>query len=106
MRAFPSQPASAFSFKEILYGKEGGIARVTINRPGRYNAYSTSCLQELSRAFRDSAFDDAADHAYVGQVGVRVGSVACGGATQWLALVVGDKRAREMLFTNRQVPAR
>ncbi len=47
-----------------------------------------------------------ADHAYLGQVGVRVGSVACGGATQWLPIVVGDKRAREMLFTNRPVPAR
>jgi enoyl-CoA hydratase/carnithine racemase len=47
-----------------------------------------------------------AEHAYVGQVGVRVGSVACGGATQWLPLVVGDKRAREMLFTNRPIPAR
>jgi enoyl-CoA hydratase/carnithine racemase len=47
-----------------------------------------------------------AEHAYVGQVGVRVGSVACGGATQWLPITVGDKRAREMLFTNRPVPAR
>src|SRR6266542_288753 len=185
MRAFPSQPASAFSFKEILYAKEGGVARVTINRPGRYNAYSTSCLEELARALRDAAFDDAvgvivltgagdrafctggdvkeyaetyvaaprdywkymtlfrayidsilstgkpviaringiavgggnesvlacdlavaADHGYLGQVGVRVGSVACGGATQWLPLTVGDKRARDMLLTNRQVPAR
>src|SRR6266498_1695221 len=185
MRAFPSQPASSFSFKEILYGKESGVARVTINRPGRYNAYSTSCLEELARALRDAAFDDAvgvivltgagdrafctggdvkeyaetyvaaprdywkymalfrayidailstgkpvvaringvavgggnetvlacdlaviAEHAYVGQVGVRVGSVACGGATQWLPITVGDKRAREMLFTNRPVPAR
>jgi enoyl-CoA hydratase/carnithine racemase len=47
-----------------------------------------------------------AEHAYVGQVGVRVGSVACGGATQWLPLTVGEKRAREMLFTNRPIPAR
>jgi 1,4-dihydroxy-2-naphthoyl-CoA synthase len=59
MRAFPSQPASAFSFKEILYKKEGGVARITINRPGRYNAYSTACLEELARALRDAAFDDA-----------------------------------------------
>jgi enoyl-CoA hydratase/carnithine racemase len=185
MRAFPSQPASAFSFKEILYKKEGGVARITINRPGRYNAYSTACLEELARALRDAAFDDAvgvvvltgagdrafctggdvkeyaetyvatprdywkymalfrayidailstgkpviaringiavgggnetvlacdlavmAEHGYLGQVGVRVGSVACGGATQWLPLTVGDKRAREMLFTNRQIKAR
>jgi len=47
-----------------------------------------------------------AEHAYVGQVGTSVGSVACGGATQWLPLVVGDKRAREMLFLNSRIPAR
>ena len=32
--------------------------------------------------------------------------MACGGATQWLPIVVGDKRAREMLFTNRPIPAK
>ncbi|MBI4564571.1 MAG: enoyl-CoA hydratase/isomerase family protein [Planctomycetes bacterium] len=48
----------------------------------------------------------AAEHAVLGQVGTSVGSVACGGATQWLPLVVGDKRAREMLFLNGRIPAR
>lgn len=47
-----------------------------------------------------------AEHAYLGQVGTSVGSVACGGATQWLPLVVGDKRAREMLLLNPRIPAR
>ncbi len=47
-----------------------------------------------------------AEHAYLGQVGTSVGSVACGGATQWLPIVVGDKRAREMLFLNPRIPAR
>jgi enoyl-CoA hydratase/carnithine racemase len=185
LRAFESRDPKSFNFREILYKKEAGVARITINRPGRYNAYSTACLGELASALRDASFDDAvgvivltgagdrafctggdvkeyaetyvaaprdywkymalfrayidailstgkpvvaringvavgggnetvlacdlaviADHAYVGQVGVRVGSVACGGATQWLPLVAGDKRAREMLFTNRPVPAR
>jgi 6-oxocyclohex-1-ene-1-carbonyl-CoA hydrolase len=185
MSRFPSRPASSFEFAEILYSKSDGIARITINRPGRYNAYSTACLEELGVALRDASFDDAvgvivltgagdrafctggdvkeyaeayvaaprdywkymalfrayidailstgkpvvaringvavgggnetvlacdlaviAEHAYVGQVGVRVGSVACGGATQWLPITAGDKRAREMLFTNRPVPAR
>ena len=185
MRAFESRPPSSFAFREILYAKASGVARITINRPGRYNAYSTSCLEELAAALKDATFDDEvgvivltgagdrafctggdvkeyaetyvaaprdywkymslfrayidailstgkpviaringvavgggnetvlacdlavmAGHAYVGQVGVRVGSVACGGATQWLPIVVGDKRAREMLFTNRQIPAK
>lgn len=46
-----------------------------------------------------------AEHAYVGQVGTGVGSVAAGGATQWLPLFVGDRRARWMLMLNRKVPA-
>ena len=185
MRAFPSHAAASFKFQEVLYTKADGIARVTINRPERYNAYSTECLKELAAALQDAAFDDAVgvivltgaghrafctggdvreyadsyvgtprdywkymalfrayidailstgkpviaringiavggghesvlacdlavigSHAYVGQVGVRVGSVACGGATQWLPITVGDKRAREMLMTNRRVPAK
>jgi enoyl-CoA hydratase/carnithine racemase len=40
----------------------------------------------------------AADHATIRQVGTRVGSVAAGGGTQWLPIMVGDRRAREMLF--------
>jgi enoyl-CoA hydratase/carnithine racemase len=40
-----------------------------------------------------------ADHATIRQVGTRVGSVAAGGATQWLPIMIGDRRAREMLFT-------
>ncbi|MDH5234832.1 MAG: enoyl-CoA hydratase/isomerase family protein [Gemmatimonadota bacterium] len=46
-----------------------------------------------------------ADDTYLGQVGTSVGSVAAGGATQWLSITVGDRRAREMLFLNPRVPA-
>jgi enoyl-CoA hydratase/carnithine racemase len=46
-----------------------------------------------------------AEHAWIGQVGTRVGSVAAGGATQWLPLHIGDRRAREMLLLNGRVPA-
>ncbi|MBI3450293.1 MAG: enoyl-CoA hydratase/isomerase family protein [Acidobacteria bacterium] len=48
----------------------------------------------------------AADHAFMKQVGVHVGSVAAGGATQWLPLAVGDKRARAMLMLGEPVSAR
>ncbi len=183
-RAFESRPASAFPFREVLYAKADGAARITINRPQHYNAYSTGALEELAAAFRDASFDDAvgvivltgagdrafctggdvkeyartyvltprdywkymalfrayiesilntgkpvvaringmavgggnesqlacdltvmAQHAYLKQVGTHVGSVACGGATQWLPLVVGDKRARQILFLNEPIPA-
>lgn len=39
-----------------------------------------------------------ADHAVIRQVGTRVGSVAAGGGTQWLPIIVGDRRARELLY--------
>jgi enoyl-CoA hydratase/carnithine racemase len=185
MRLFDSRPAGSFEFREVLYEKRDRVARITINRPDRYNAYSTPALQELATAFRDAAFDDAvgvivftgagtaafctggdvkeyaesyvsrprdywkymglfkayiesileagkpvvarlngmavgggnesqlacdlavaAEHAYLKQVGVHVGSVACGGATQWLPLVVGDRRARQMLMLGEAIPAR
>lgn len=47
-----------------------------------------------------------AEGAYLQQVGVQVGSVACGGATQWLPIHVGDRRAREMLLLCEKIPAR
>jgi enoyl-CoA hydratase/carnithine racemase len=47
----------------------------------------------------------AADHAEFLQVGTKVGSVAAGGATQWLPLMIGDRRAREMLLLCERVDA-
>ena len=40
----------------------------------------------------------AADHVTIRQVGTSRGSVPAGGATQWLPIIVGDRRAREMLW--------
>jgi enoyl-CoA hydratase/carnithine racemase len=40
----------------------------------------------------------AADHVTIRQVGTSRGSVPAGGATQWLPMIIGDRRAREMLF--------
>jgi len=169
-------------YQEVLYEVREWKARITINREGAYNAYSTRALVELADAFRRASFDDRvavivftgagtrafctggdvkeyaarytsrprdywkymtlfggyiesilntgkpvvarlngmavgggnesqlacdlgvmADHAYLKQVGTSVGSVAAGGATQWLPIVVGDRRARYMLMTNRVV---
>jgi enoyl-CoA hydratase/carnithine racemase len=47
----------------------------------------------------------AADDIYIRQVGASHGSVAAAGATQFLPLVVGDRRAREILFLNEEIPA-
>jgi len=47
----------------------------------------------------------AADHVTIKQVGAARGSVAAGGATQWLPLIIGDRRAREMLFLCESIDA-
>ena len=182
MGYFETQAPEALDFKEVLYEKADWVAKITINRPFNYNAYSTPALRELAAAFQDAAFDDKigvivytgagdkafctggdvkeyealyterprdywkymglfqayiesivnsgkpviarlngmavgggnesqmacdlavmAEHAWIGQVGTRVGSVACGGATQWLPIMVGDRRAREMLLFNGKI---
>ncbi len=184
-RHFASRSDQSFGFQDILYTKADRVARITLNRPQHYNAYSTRALEELATAFRDASFDDGvgvivftgagdkafctggdvkeyaaeyvpvprdywkymalfrayiesilntgkpvvarlngmavgggnesqlacdltvmAQHAYIKQVGTQVGSVACGGSTQWLPIVVGDKRARQILMLNEPIPAR
>ncbi len=47
----------------------------------------------------------AAEDIYIRHVGPARGSVPAGGATQWLPLIVGDRRAREILFLCEQIPA-
>jgi enoyl-CoA hydratase/carnithine racemase len=181
---YTGQTASRFAFDDILYEKKDGIARVTLNRPEIYNAYSSDTLREMTEAFRDASMDDAvgvlvltgtgdkafcsgsdakefsseflrrprnlwkfqgllaealnlywhlgkptvarlngvvagggmdwnlaadlaiaADHVRFMQMGTRVGLVDAWGATQWLPLVVGERRAREMLLTCDEVSA-
>ncbi len=45
------------------------------------------------------------DTAFIRHVGLQHGSVPAGGATQWLQLMVGDRRAREIVFLCDEVPA-
>jgi enoyl-CoA hydratase/carnithine racemase len=47
----------------------------------------------------------AADHIYIRQVGAARGSVAAAGATQFLPILAGDRRAREILFLCEEIPA-
>jgi enoyl-CoA hydratase/carnithine racemase len=47
----------------------------------------------------------AADDIYIRQVGTARGSVPAAGATQWLPIIVGDRRAREILWLCEEIPA-
>lgn len=52
------------SYENILYTVEGGVARVTVNRPDKLNALNNQTLNELASAF-DSARDDESVRALV-----------------------------------------
>ncbi len=45
------------SFEEILYDKADGIARITINRPHRRNAFTPLTVMEMITAFSDARED-------------------------------------------------
>jgi dihydroxynaphthoic acid synthetase len=45
-------------FKDIIYEKRPGVARIIINRPEAYNAFTTYTQDELIKAFEDAARDD------------------------------------------------
>ncbi|MEI8388317.1 MAG: enoyl-CoA hydratase/isomerase family protein [bacterium] len=47
----------------------------------------------------------AAEHVTIKHVGTSIGSVAAGGATQFLPIIVGDRRAREILLLNESINA-
>jgi enoyl-CoA hydratase/carnithine racemase len=174
---------SAFGFERIIYEKYNGRAKITLNRPERYNAFDFQTFREVTRALEDLSWDDsvgvliltgagdkafctgadlkeqheffidtphdywkwmggfidlheklrnlgkpsiarlngivvgggnelnmacdlavAADDIYIRQVGAAHGSVAAAGATQWLPLIVGDRRAREILLLCEEIP--
>jgi enoyl-CoA hydratase/carnithine racemase len=46
-----------------------------------------------------------ADDAFIRHVGLEHGSVPAGGATQWLPIMVGERRAREIVLMCEPVPA-
>lgn len=61
----------------------------------RINGICVGGGQELQLA---CDFSVMTDDAYIRHVGPEHGSVPAGGATQWLPLVVGDRRAREIVM--------
>jgi enoyl-CoA hydratase/carnithine racemase len=46
------------------------------------------------------------DDAFIRHVGPEHGSVPAGGATQWLPIMVGERRAREIVLMCEEIPAR
>jgi enoyl-CoA hydratase/carnithine racemase len=75
-----------------MHDRLRGIGKPTI---ARINGLCVGGGQELQLACDLSVM---VDDAYIRHVGPEHGSVPAGGATQWLPLVVGDRRAREIVM--------
>ncbi|MBI2958135.1 MAG: enoyl-CoA hydratase/isomerase family protein, partial [Chloroflexi bacterium] len=49
---------SGHDYKDIIYEKRPGVARITINRPEAMNSFRARTVAELAGAFEDAANDD------------------------------------------------
>jgi dihydroxynaphthoic acid synthetase len=73
-------------FDEIIYEKkshrdlEGGVARVSFNRPDKYNAMRTQTVDEMFRAFYEANHDPMIGVIVVGGIGENFGA---GGDVDW-----------------------
>jgi enoyl-CoA hydratase len=47
------------SYTNLLYTVDGGVARITVNRPDKLNALNYATLTELGAAFDAAQADDA-----------------------------------------------
>jgi naphthoate synthase len=74
------------NFEQILYEKKfhselgGGIARVTINRPDKFNAMTLAMVDEMFRAFYDANHDTSIGVIIVAGAGRNFGA---GGDVDW-----------------------
>ncbi len=50
---------TAEQFDDILYQKWGGVAKVTINRPEKRNAFRPKTVSEMYQAFLDAREDSS-----------------------------------------------
>jgi naphthoate synthase/2-ketocyclohexanecarboxyl-CoA hydrolase len=75
-----------FDFAEIRYEKkwhrelEGGVARVTIDKPAKYNSMTLATVEEMFRAFYDANHDDSIGVLVVAGAGKHFG---VGGDVDW-----------------------
>jgi len=68
-------PGTRPPFTDIVYEKRDWVARITINRPDAYNAYTDHTLREMTAAFRDAATDNCVAVLVITGAGDRAFSV-------------------------------
>lgn len=55
----PTEWIEVKKFSDILYHKAGGIAKVTINRPEKRNAFRPETVSQMQEAFNDAREDQS-----------------------------------------------
>ena len=123
--AEPSSPhpraPEELGFDRIVYEKAPPRATIRLNRPDVLNAFDFRMLREIGKPTvaringiavgGGNEFQMACDlavmvdDAFIRHVGLQHGSVPAAGATQWLPLIVGDRRAREIVMLCEEIPA-
>ncbi|MEK7371180.1 MAG: enoyl-CoA hydratase-related protein [candidate division NC10 bacterium] len=68
-------------FKDILYDKREHVARISINRPKQYNAFTGDTLKEMTIAFEDAGQDD--DIGVIVLTGAGDKAFSAGGDVNW-----------------------
>ena len=66
-------------YRDILFEVRDGVARITINRPEKYNAFTAHTCEELIDAFRRAGYDKSVAVIVLGGAGDRA---FCTGADQ------------------------
>ncbi|PIP05661.1 MAG: 1,4-dihydroxy-2-naphthoyl-CoA synthase, partial [Syntrophobacterales bacterium CG23_combo_of_CG06-09_8_20_14_all_48_27] len=56
--AYTWEKVPGFNFTDLLYEKRPGVAKITINRPEAFNAFTSHTGKELAEAFEDAGGDD------------------------------------------------
>ena len=96
----PSEYWKWFGAFKDMHDRLREIGKPTI---ARVNGIAVGGGNELQMACDLSVM---VDDAFIRHVGLEHGSVPAGGATQWLQLMVGDRRAREIVLLCDEIPAR
>ena len=66
-------------YKDILFDVRDGVAKITINRPEKYNAFTAGTCEELIDAFRRAGYDKSVAVIVLGSAGDKA---FCTGADQ------------------------
>ncbi|MDP2952079.1 MAG: enoyl-CoA hydratase-related protein [Chloroflexota bacterium] len=77
-----------FDFQDLIFEERPGVARITINRPAAYNAFTSHTMQELVQALEAVAQDD------------RIGVVVLTGAGNRAFCTGGDAKEAEAGYSS------